>query len=131
MPLPRAIARFNRVVTNRISTPLAPHLPGFAVVVHEGRVSGKLYRTPVNCWVDDRTAIVALTYGSRTDWLKNLTAAGGGVVEHRGKTHRVGIPKLIGPEGMSRMPAIARPILNLIDANEFVELPILSPDRPT
>ncbi len=125
MPLPRSIARFNRVVTNRISGPLASHLPGFAVIVHTGRVSGKVHRTPVNCWVDDHSAIVALTYGSDTDWLKNLQAARGGAVEHRGTTHQVGRPLLIGPEGVSRMPAMVRPILNVIDVTEFVELLLL------
>ncbi|MDP9145293.1 MAG: nitroreductase family deazaflavin-dependent oxidoreductase [Actinomycetota bacterium] len=131
MPLPRSIARFNRVVTNRISSPLARHLPGFAVIVHEGRVSGRGYRTPVNCWIDDRSAIVALTYGSDTDWLRNLEAARGGVVEHRGKTYRVGMPVLIGSEGLSRMPPVVRPILNVIDVDEFAELPLLSSGQPT
>lgn len=131
MPIPHSIARFNRIVTNRISRPVARYLPGFAVIVHEGRVSGTIYRTPVNCWIDDRTAIVALTYGSDTDWLKNLQSAAGGIVEHRGRTYQVGIPVLIGSEGLNRMPAVVRPILNLIDVTEFVELPLLNPGRPT
>jgi deazaflavin-dependent oxidoreductase (nitroreductase family) len=131
MPLPRSIARFNRVVTNRISRPVARYLPGFAVIVHQGRVSGTVYRTPVNCWIDDHSAIVALTYGSNTDWLKNLQAAAGGAVEHRGRTYQVGMPVLIGSEGLSRMPAVVRPILRMIDVNQFAESPLLSPGRPT
>jgi deazaflavin-dependent oxidoreductase (nitroreductase family) len=124
MPLPRSIARFNRVVTNRFSRPVARYLPGFAVIVHKGRVSGNVYRTPVNCWIDDRSAIVALTYGSDTDWLKNLQAADGGAVEHRGRTYQVGMPVLIGSEGLSRMPAVVRPILNVVGVTEFAELPL-------
>ena len=124
MPLPRSIARFNRVVTNRISRPVARYLPGFAVIVHKGRVSGKVYRTPVNCWIDDWSAIVALTYGSDTDWLKNLQAADGGAVEHRARTHQVGVPVLIGSEGLSRMPAVVRPILNVLGVTEFAEIPL-------
>jgi deazaflavin-dependent oxidoreductase (nitroreductase family) len=125
MPLPRSIARFNRVVTNPISRPVARYLPGFAVIVHKGRGSGKIFRTPVNCWIDDRSAIVALTYGSDTDWLKNLQAAGGGALEHRGRSYQVGMPVLIGSAGLSRMPAVVRPILNAINATEFAELPLL------
>ncbi|MGH8915328.1 MAG: nitroreductase family deazaflavin-dependent oxidoreductase [Acidimicrobiia bacterium] len=131
MPIPRAVARFNRVVTNRISKPLAPHLAGFGLIVHRGRVSGKEYRTPLNCWVDDESIIVALTYGSHTDWLKNLQAAKGGLVEARGRSYRVGMPVLIGREGMSRMPLVARPILRLLGVEEFAVLPLLSPGRPT
>lgn len=131
MPLSRGIARFNRVVTNRISRPLASRLPGFALILHKGRVSGNEYRTPINCWIDDESAVVALTYGADTDWLKNLMAAGGGRVLAQGDIYRVGMPRLVGPEGMSRMPAVVRPILNLIDVDAFAELPLLSPGRPT
>jgi len=131
MPLSRGLARFNRVVTNRISRPLAGWLPGFAVIVHRGRKSGTQYRTPVNAWLDDDDVIVALTYGKETDWLKNLTAAEGGEVVAGRTTYPVGRPLLIGPEGMSRMPALAKPILRLIDVDEFALLPLVRPDRPT
>jgi deazaflavin-dependent oxidoreductase (nitroreductase family) len=131
MPLPRRLARFNKVATNRIAGPLASRVPAMAVIVHRGRISGNEYRTPVNCWIDDRTAIVALTYGRGTDWLKNLTAAGGGTVVARGRSHRVGRPQLIGLEGMVRMPRIVRGILGLIDVTEFAQLPLVSPAQPT
>jgi len=62
MPLSRGLARFNRVVTNRVSRPLAGWLPGFAVIVHRGRKSDAEYRTPVNAWLGDNDVIVALTY---------------------------------------------------------------------
>ena len=131
MPLPRGLARFNRVVTNRLSRPLASWAPGFALIVHRGRRSGLEYRTPVNAWVGDEDVIVALTYGRDTDWLKNLAAADGGLVIAGRETHQVGRPELIGPEGMSRMPAPARPILRLIEVNEFALLPLIRLDRPT
>ena len=92
MPLSRGLARFNRVVTNRISRPLAGWLPGFAVLVHRGRKSGAEYRTPLNAWLGDDDVIVALTYGRDTDWLKNLTAANGGEIIAGRKSYRVGPP---------------------------------------
>jgi deazaflavin-dependent oxidoreductase (nitroreductase family) len=124
------VARFNRVVTNRITRPLASWLPWFALIVHRGRRSGSEYRTPVNAWLAEDKVIVALTYGPETDWLKNLDVAGGGEVIARRRSYRVGKPEQIGAEGMSRMPAIARPILRSIDVAEFALLPILSPGRP-
>jgi hypothetical protein len=48
MVLGRRIAIFNRHVTNRVLGPVAPWLPGFGIVVHTGRKSGRTYRTPVN-----------------------------------------------------------------------------------
>jgi deazaflavin-dependent oxidoreductase (nitroreductase family) len=131
MPLSRGLARFNRVVTNRLSRPLASWVPGFALIVHRGRRSGLEYRTPVNAWVGDQDVIVALTYGRGTDWLKNLAAADGGLVITGRETYRVGRPELIGPDGMRRMPAPARPILRMIEVDEFALLPLIRPDRPT
>jgi deazaflavin-dependent oxidoreductase (nitroreductase family) len=130
MPIPESVARFNRVVTNRISRPLAGRLPWFAVIVHRGRKSGNEYRTPVNAWLDDETVIVALTYGPGTDWLKNLEAAGEGEVIAGRTSYRVGRPELIGIEGMKRMPTVVRPILRAIDVDEFALLPLLKPARP-
>lgn len=66
MPLPPQLARFNRRVTNRITYPLSGHLPGFAIVVHTGRRSGRAYRTPVNAFRDGDDYIIALTYGADT-----------------------------------------------------------------
>lgn len=131
MPLPRGLARFNRVVTNRLSRPLASWVPGFALIVHRGRRSGLEYRTPVNAWVGDEDVIVALTYGRDTDWLKNLAAADGGLVIAGRETYQVGRPGLIGLDGMNRMPAPARPILRLIEVDEFALLPLIRPDQPT
>jgi deazaflavin-dependent oxidoreductase (nitroreductase family) len=131
VPLPKALGRFNRIVTNRIGRPLATRLPGFALVVHRGRVTGAVYRTPLNAWHDDRSAIVALTYGRNTDWLKNLAASGGGTMILSGVEREVAGPELIGPEGMGRMPAVARPILRLIDVDEFAVLPFVTPAPPT
>ena len=48
MAAPQWLARFNKHVTNRITGPLAPNLPGFGVVIHPGRKSQRTYRTPVN-----------------------------------------------------------------------------------
>lgn len=131
MPLPRALARFNQVVANRLLRPLAMVLPHFGVVVHRGRVSGREYQTLVNWWRDEETAIVALTYGSDVDWLKNLRAAGGGAIINRRRTYRLGMPEVIGPEGLRRMPGMIRVMLDSIDVDRFAVMPLINPDPPT
>ena len=60
---PRWLARFNRRVANRLLGPLAPHLPGFGVVVHIGRKTHRRYRTPVNVFRRADGYVIALTYG--------------------------------------------------------------------
>ena len=44
----RRLANFNIAVTNRITSLFAGWLPGFGILTHVGRGSGKFYRTPVN-----------------------------------------------------------------------------------
>ena len=77
MPLPRRLAQLNRTFTNRILGPLAAYLPWFGVVHHRGRSSGSAYTTPVNVFGDGDRFVIALTYGADTDWLHNITVAGG------------------------------------------------------
>src|SRR5207302_5123734 len=44
----RCLAKINIAFTNRITSLFAGWLPGFGILTHMGRKSGKVYRTPVN-----------------------------------------------------------------------------------
>ena len=44
----RWLAKVNIVLTNRITSLFAGWLPGFGILTHIGRKSGKVYQTPVN-----------------------------------------------------------------------------------
>ena len=74
----RWLARINIAVTNRITGLFAGWLPGFGILTHVGRKSGKVYRTPVNVFRASNGFIIALTYSSQSEWVKNVLAAGGG-----------------------------------------------------
>jgi deazaflavin-dependent oxidoreductase (nitroreductase family) len=122
MPLPSWLARFNRDVTNRVTRPIAGRIPGFAVVRHRGRSSGRLYRTPVNLFRRGPEAVIALTYGSNRDWVRNVIAAGGCEVEARGKVLRLEDPRILTDPHRSRVPAPVRPILRVIGVTDFLVL---------
>jgi hypothetical protein len=66
--LARRIAHVNKHFTNRLTRPLAPHLPGFGVVMHVGRRSGRTHETPTNVFRRRDGFVVALTYGRNSDW---------------------------------------------------------------
>ena len=125
MPLPAAVARFNKVVTNRATHHLVGH-GSFAELEHLGRRSGRTYRIPINAFRHGDVVTVALTYGPRTDWLRNVRTAGGARMRLRGELLTLGPPReLPTAVGMARMPAPARFVLPLIGVDEFVELPVL------
>jgi hypothetical protein len=48
-------------VTNRITSGFAARLPGFGILTHAGRKSGKFYRTPVNVFRATEVFLIALT----------------------------------------------------------------------
>ena len=99
MDLPQRLARFNRHVTNPVQRLWAGWAPTFAIIEHVGRRSGKPYRTPVTAFttsVDGKPGVaVLLTYGPDRDWLKNLTAAGGGRIKRYGKTVGITDPRVV------------------------------------
>jgi deazaflavin-dependent oxidoreductase (nitroreductase family) len=122
MALPRALARFNRRVTNRVTRVFAGHLPGFALVVHTGRRSRRTYRTPVNAFWDGNDYLIALTYGAATDWVRNVQAAGGCELVTRGQRIRLINPRLVADPSRRWAPLPLRVILRLIGASEYLRL---------
>jgi deazaflavin-dependent oxidoreductase (nitroreductase family) len=124
MPLPRSIARVNRRLTNRLLGGLARYLPGFGVIVHRGRRSGRMYRTPVNVFRRGDRYIIALTYGSNADWVRNVQADGGCAIETRGRTLYLSRPRLFHDKSRHAVPAPVRLVLGLVNVNDFLELTV-------
>jgi deazaflavin-dependent oxidoreductase (nitroreductase family) len=124
VPLPRFIARFNRLVTNKVLWLLAYVIPPFTIVVHRGRTSGREYRTPVWAFRTSDGFVIPLTYGaSRTDWVKNVLAHGGARLIMRRRRQDVGEPRLVhGPDGMRRLPGVLRPGLRLLRVDDYLVL---------
>jgi deazaflavin-dependent oxidoreductase (nitroreductase family) len=122
MALPRWLARFNRRIMNRLTGPLAPYLPGFGVVVHCGRRSGRLYRTPVNVFPRRGGFVVALTYGPHSDWVRNVLADGGCVLETRGRSLALTKPRLLHDARLHAVPAPLPWIGGLARISDFLHL---------
>ncbi|MDP8930166.1 MAG: nitroreductase family deazaflavin-dependent oxidoreductase [Actinomycetota bacterium] len=109
-------------MTNHALRPLATRLPYFGVILHQGRVSGSLYRTPVNAFPHGDGFLVALTYGRDVDWLKNVHVAGGCRLIHRGRTLDLVGPVILPLQDSQAIPSWIRGILRLIDVSEAVHL---------
>jgi deazaflavin-dependent oxidoreductase (nitroreductase family) len=127
MPIPKRVARWNKVGLNRVVRHIAPQLPGLAVVVHRGRRSGREYRTPVNVFPAEGGYIIALTYGPDTDWVRNIAAAGGCELRTRGRVVRVGEPRVYHDETRQGIHLPARQVLRLIGVADFLSLKTVTP----
>jgi deazaflavin-dependent oxidoreductase (nitroreductase family) len=131
MPAPRWVARFNRRFTNRLLGPLARRLPWFGVVGHVGRTTGRRHRTPVNVFRQGDRYLIALTYGARAQWVRNVLASGGCDLETRGRTLRLTRPRLVRDERRRCVPPPVRLPLWLLGVADFLELEPARPGQAT
>ena len=95
MQLPQWLARFNRHVTNPVQRLWAGFAPTMGILEHVGRKSGKPYRTPLTVFSTDDGVAILLSYGPDRDWLKNITATGGGNIKRYGHTFAVADPQVV------------------------------------
>ena len=120
--LKRWLAKFNIAVTNRITGLFAGWLPGFGILTHVGRKSGKVYRTPINVFRISSGFIIALTYSSNSEWAKNVLAAGGCELKTWGKKYQLFAPAVVHDPTRRRFPIPVRLVLKLVGADEYMEL---------
>ena len=131
MPAPRWVARANKVGLNRLTKFIAPWAPGWAIVIHRGRKSGRTLRTPLWAFRRKDGYVIALTYGSGADWVRNVLAEGGCELESRRHHYELGSPRLYRDDTASDMPAFIRLMLRrVIKAPEFLSLDIVN-ELPT
>lgn len=127
MPLSHGIARANRVGLNKVVRRLAPRLPGFGVVLHQGRRSGRTYETPVNVFRQGDLVRIALTYGTDSDWVRNVLAAGGCRLRTRGGVLTLTAPRLEHDPSHRLMPSGVRRVLRLTNVEDFLDLTLVGP----
>jgi deazaflavin-dependent oxidoreductase (nitroreductase family) len=111
----------------RIFNPLVLRLAGrrhFAMaarVQHTGRRSGRSYLTPATARRAGGEIVMALTFGSQADWVRNILAAGQATIRLDGHTYEVAAPVLLN---RSDRPAVARAAFNPVQRLFFVLLGI-------
>jgi deazaflavin-dependent oxidoreductase (nitroreductase family) len=122
VPIPKVVARLNRVGLNRLTRRIAPWAPGFGVVVHQGRRSGKTFQTPVNVFATSDGVRIALTYGADSDWVKNVVASGGCRLLTRGRELSLTDPRLVHDPQRLGTRVVERRILRLLNVADFLLL---------
>ena len=126
------IRTFNKYVTNRILRRFANFSRGpFAIIRHVGRRSGKPYETVIMVWPTGDGFVIALTYGTKVDWYRNMLAAGGGTLLWHGKVYAVGKPEPIEVE--TALPAFPRAFRAILRrrVQHFVRVKFVEPEPAT
>jgi len=83
-------------------------MPGFGLLTYTGRTTGRIYHLPINVFRRGDRYIFALTYGSDSQWVKNVIAAGGCEIRIRGRNIRLVEPELIVDPEVELVPQPAR-----------------------
>jgi deazaflavin-dependent oxidoreductase (nitroreductase family) len=113
---------FTIKVINPITRRFVGFVPGFAMLTHVGRKSGRTHHTPINVFRRGDHYVFALTYGSDVQWLKNIFAAGSVEMRTRGRDIRLVEPELIIDPELHLMPLPLRIAGKLNRVTEFLRM---------
>jgi deazaflavin-dependent oxidoreductase (nitroreductase family) len=125
------LARFNRRLPNRvIGTIAGRRLSPVAFMLHQGRRSGRPYRTPVMPLPLRDGFLVSLPYGPKRDWVRNVLAAGRCALVRGGRRFELTAPRLLDAAGAAPLlPAPLRPALRMVPGIHFVRLSAAGPEQ--
>ena len=119
MPMPLWWGHVNK----RVFNPRSLRNGKWQVIDHVGRTSGRAYRTPIEALPVDDGFIIVLVYGSRSDWVRNVLAAGTATLEIDGGTVDLVDPVVISAdEAFERLPAGAKRPPKLLKIDEFLAM---------
>lgn len=89
--MPRWLAKVNK----RVFNPFELRRGNYPVLTHVGRASGTTYRTPLEVHPIDGGFIFVLMYGSGSDWVQNVLAAGSASLFIKGEDVAVNGPRVV------------------------------------
>jgi len=121
MPMPKWWGHINKRVFNpgQIKKGVSP------VLTHVGRASGRIFQTPLDAHPVDGGYIFILVYGSGSDWVKNIIAAGTASLRVKGEEIALKSPMVITEESAWELlpPTTKRPP-KFLRISEYLQMDI-------
>ena len=117
----RRLARFNRAVVNPVAVHVAGLLPGMGIVIHVGRRTHHVYRTPVLVFRTKDGFRMALTYGRDAEWVKNALAHGAVRLVSSRREHELFDPEIVTDPHRQHVPLLGRGLLRLLRVSDFID----------
>jgi deazaflavin-dependent oxidoreductase (nitroreductase family) len=119
------LGRAHRFVTrfvNPITLRIVGSAPDFGIVTHQGRTSGRTYRTPVNVFRKGTSYLFVLTYGSDAQRIKNVLPAGKCDLHTRGHDLRLVEPRVVVDATLGFAPGPVRRIGRMAGVTEYATM---------
>lgn len=121
MPVWKWVARVNKRVFNKIEVKRGVR----PVLTHVGRSSGKTYRTPLDAHPVDGGFMFILMYGSDSDWVRNVLAAGTATLRIGGEEVDLVSPRLVSEDlAWERLPETAKPPPGWLKVTEYLQMDV-------
>ncbi|BBY95347.1 hypothetical protein MGALJ_50160 [Mycobacterium gallinarum] len=123
-PVVNTVRRMNRWLTNpRVMRTAGSAGTQTSVIEHIGRRSAKTHETPVDIIETTTRLLIALPYGARTDWLRNVLAAGSATVVSGGERIPVVRPAVVATADVEELiPARTLRTLRLFGVSQCLSL---------
>jgi deazaflavin-dependent oxidoreductase (nitroreductase family) len=114
---------FTMRLINPVARRFAGVMPGFGLLTYRGRKTGRVYELPINVFEIGEHFIFVLTYGSESQWVKNVLAAGECDMRVRGRDVHLVEPELIANPPWELIPWPARLIERVVaGVSEFLRM---------
>lgn len=94
-------------------------VPIWALIRHRGRRSGTAYETPIAVapTADASIVMIGLPWGAKTNWARNVVAAGGASLRWKGRDVELRHPRIVDGAAAERLAkAPFRPVLKRFPA---------------
>lgn len=104
-------------------------VPMLAVIHHRGRRSGRAFTTPLAARPTADGFVMPLTFGEQADWIRNVLAAGGCMIEWKGKNYELVEPEIVDWAAVkSSFYPLEKVLIPIIGIERFVRLRHASAD---
>lgn len=121
MPMPMWVAQVNKRLFNKIELKRGTR----PVLTHIGRVSARTYQTPLDAHRVDGGYIFILVYGSRSDWVQNVLAAGSAHLRIDGDEFELASPRLVAKEAAwHQLPATTKAPPGFLHVTEYLQMDV-------
>jgi deazaflavin-dependent oxidoreductase (nitroreductase family) len=93
----------------------------YSIVRHVGRTSGRAYQNPVSAYPLGDGFVIPVLYGTQSQWVRNVMAAGRFTLRTKGRDHPLERPEIIPPaQALAAYPALLRGIMRAQQIQAFV-----------
>lgn len=119
MPIPRWMAHINKRVFNRLELKRGSR----PVLTHVGRSTGTTYRTPLDAHRVEGGYLFFVMYGSGSDWVRNVLAAGTARLRVGGEEYDLVAPRLVSREvAWQQLPAGTKAPPGFLRITDFLRM---------